>query len=67
MLDKDLVAEIVERNPKVDPTAVNRSRDAARRLEEAGIRIGAYSLQHPLGGALLRHLDQPTRRMQSEP
>lgn len=53
MLDKDFVKEIVARNPRVDPTAVERGREAARRLAEAGFTIGDYRLQPPLGGSRL--------------
>lgn len=58
MLDKDLVKEIVKRNPNVDPTAVDRSREAVRRLAEAGFSIGDYRLQPPLGGGLLSRSQQ---------
>jgi hypothetical protein len=56
MLNKDRVAEIVERNPKVDPSAIERSRDVARRLAELGIRTGDYRIVPALGGDLLKHV-----------
>lgn len=61
MLDKDLVKEIVDRNPQVDPTALERSREVVRRLAEVGVTIGDYRLQPPLGGAMLKHSDQHRR------
>jgi len=61
VLDRDLVKEIVDRSPRVDPTAVERSREIVRKLAEVGVKIGEYRLQPPLGGALLKHSDQHRR------
>lgn len=33
MLDAKQMAEIVERNPQIDASAIERSREAAKRLE----------------------------------
>lgn len=53
MLEHEQIDEIIRSNPKVDPSAVERTREAARRLAEAGIQIDGYRLQPPLGGTLL--------------
>ena len=58
MLEKDLIEEIVERNPRIDPTAVERGREAAKRLAKVGIEIGNYRLQPALGGAILKNSRQ---------
>ena len=55
MLNKDRVAEIVERNPKVDPSAIERSREVARKLAKVGIGTGDYRIVPALGGDLLKH------------
>ncbi len=55
MLEKDRVAEILDANPKIDPTAVDRGREAAKRLAEVGIQIGDYKLEPALGGAILKN------------
>ena len=55
MLNKDRVVEIVERNPKVDPSAIERSREVARRLAKLGIGTGDYRIVPALGGDLLKH------------
>lgn len=60
MLEKDRVAEIVERNPKVDPSAIERSRHVARRLAKLGIPAGDYRLAPALGGDLLKHAGSAT-------
>lgn len=65
MLDKDRVAEIVERNPQVDPTAVERSTEIARKLAKLGIVTGAYRLEPALGGRMLRN-EQENARVRSQ-
>jgi len=55
MLDKDHVAEIVERNPQVDPNTVERSRAVARRLARLGFKESGYRLEPALGGGFLRN------------
>jgi hypothetical protein len=61
MLDKDHVAEIVERNPRVDASAVERSRRLAEKLAELGIESGGYRLEPALGGRILRDEQRQSR------
>jgi hypothetical protein len=65
MLDKDRLAEILERNPQLDPTALERSRKAARQLAELGIQGGSYRLEPALGGDLLKN-EQADARIRSQ-
>jgi hypothetical protein len=55
MLDEKQIAEIVERNPQIDASAIERSREAARRLARLGFKESGYRLEPPLGGGLLRN------------
>jgi len=55
MLDEKQVADIVERNPQIDASAVERSREAARRLAKLGFKESGYRLEPPLGGGLLKN------------
>ena len=55
MLDEKQTAEIIERNPQIDASAVERSREAARRLAKLGFKESGYRLEPPLGGELLRN------------
>ena len=49
-MEQDQLDEIIERNPGIDPTAIERSRQAAEQLAEVGIELGGYRLSPPLGG-----------------
>jgi hypothetical protein len=55
VLDQERVAEIVERNPRVDRGAVERSRVIAQRLARFGIECPQYRLEPPLGGKMLEN------------
>ena len=56
-MDQDQLEKIIEDNPHIDPTAIDRSRQAARQLADAGIKLGGYRLRPALGGATIRHSD----------
>ena len=54
-MDQNHIDEITENNPNVDPTAIERSRQAAKQLADAGIKLGGYRLTPALGGPILKH------------
>ena len=54
MLDRDTVARIVEENPCVDASTIDRSREITRRLAEIGFEPGSYRLEPALGGEILK-------------
>lgn len=53
MRRNDKLEEVLRSNPHVDPTALERIREATKRLEDVGIEVGSYRLEHPLGGTIL--------------
>lgn len=56
-MDPDHLEKILEDNPHIDPTAIDRSRQAAQQLADAGIKLGGYRLKPALGGAIIKHSD----------
>lgn len=54
MLDRDSVTRIEERNPRVDPSTIERSREIAKRLADVGLESGTYRLEPALGGEILK-------------
>lgn len=52
-MERKFVEEIVDANPNVDDTAIERCDDAARQLADAGIELGGYRLDPALGGTVL--------------
>ena len=58
----DQLAEILKKNPQIDRTAIERSRQAAEQLAEVGVKLGGYRLAPALGGKLLRNPEQSARR-----
>lgn len=57
-MDKDQLAKILETNPKIDRTAIGRSRQAVKQLAEVGIKVGGYRLEPALGGTIIKNSDQ---------
>lgn len=51
-MDQDDLDRIVRENPNIDPTAIERSRQAAKQLESAGIKLGGYRLMPALSGPI---------------
>ncbi len=51
-MQQNQLDEIVQANPHVDPTAIERSQQAVKQLVEAGIEIGGYHLAPALGSAI---------------
>ncbi len=49
-MEQDQLDKIIEQNPGIDPTAIERSREIERRLAAVGIKLGGYRLSPPLGG-----------------
>ncbi len=47
--------KILKENPKIDPTAIERSRQAAKQLADVGLKLGGYRLKPALGGRLIRN------------
>lgn len=58
----DQLAKILKGNPKIDRTAIERSRQAAKQLADVGVKLGGYRLKPALGGKILRNAEQSTRR-----
>ena len=58
MMKTDQLADILKKNPQIDRTAVDRSRQAAKQLAEVGVKLGGYRLAPALGGKLLRNSKQ---------
>lgn len=61
-MDQEHLDEIIKDNPKVDPTAIERSRQAVKQLADAGIKLGGYRLMPALGGPSIEHSDSTTRQ-----
>lgn len=57
-MHQDDLERIIETNPYIDKTALDRSRQASRRLAEVGIELGGYRLMHPLDGRHISNSDQ---------
>lgn len=57
----DQLAKILKQNPKIDRTAIERSRQAAKQLADVGVKLGGYRLEPALGGKLLRNSEQSVR------
>ncbi len=57
----DQLAKILKENPKIDRTAIERSRQAAKQLADVGIELGGYRLEPALGGKFLRNSEQSAR------
>ena len=54
-MEHDELSAIVEANPSIDRTAIDRSRQAAKQLADVGIRLGGYRLRPALGSATVSH------------
>jgi hypothetical protein len=57
----DQLAKILKQNPKIDRTALERSRQAAKQLADVGVKLGGYRLEPALGDKLLRNSEQSAR------
>lgn len=62
-MEKSRLAETVERNPKIDRTALDRSERAVKQLADVGIKLGGYRLAPPLGGRMTKNPGQRTQRL----
>lgn len=56
-MDHHQLEKILSENPNIDRTAIERSRQAAKQLADAGIKLGGYRLTPALGGAVIKHSD----------
>ena len=66
-MEKDHLGRILKRNPTIDRTAIDRSRQAAKQLAEVGVKVGGYRLEPALGGKLVRNSEQsPSRKGQQD-
>lgn len=54
-MEQDHLEEIIKMNPHVDESAIARSRQATKRLSEAGIKLGGYRLAPALSDSTIRH------------
>jgi len=61
-MDQNQLDEIIKINPNIDPTAIERSRQAAKQLADAGIKLGGYRLLPALGGSIIKHSDRIARQ-----
>ncbi|MXW95337.1 MAG: hypothetical protein F4110_07455 [Acidimicrobiaceae bacterium] len=52
-MNREQIDRIAKANPAVDPTALERSRQAVKQLADAGIKLGGYRLMPALGGGVL--------------
>ena len=43
-MEQDHLDEIIKANPNIDESAITRSRQATKKLAEAGIKLGGYRL-----------------------
>ena len=57
----DPLAKILKENPKIDPTAIERSRQAAKQLADVGVKLGGYKLEPALGDKIVRNSEQSVR------
>lgn len=53
-MERDHLDKIIEENPYIDRTAIDRSRQAAKQLADVGIELGGYDLTPALGGAVIK-------------
>ena len=56
------LGEVLKEDPRIDPTAIERSRQAAKQLADVGVKLGGYRLKPALGGKMLRNSGQSARR-----
>ena len=61
-MDQEHLEKIIEENPHIDPTAIDRSRQAMKQLADAGIKLGGYRLKPALGGATIKCSDDGAER-----
>lgn len=54
-MEQEQLNEIINHNPNIDRTALDRSRQAAKQLEDVGIKLGGYRLMPALGGVIIKH------------
>lgn len=69
-MEQNHLDKIIKENPNVDQTAIDRSRQAAKQLADAGIKLGGYRLMPALGGLITKHSDssaQGTHDLQEGP
>lgn len=55
MIEQHELDAIIEANPSIDRTAIERSREAVKQLADVGIKLGGYRLKPALGGATVEH------------
>ena len=64
-LSIDMARRILKKNPNIDQTAIDRSRQAAKQLADVGVKVGGYRLEPAVGGKLVRSSGQsPSRKGQ---
>ena len=56
-MEQHHLEEIIKTNPNIDASAIARSRQAAKKLSEAGIKLGGYRLTPALSDTAIRHSD----------
>lgn len=56
-MEKDHLDEIIKANPTIDKSAIVRSRQATKKLAEAGIKLGGYRLTPALSDVEITHSD----------
>lgn len=61
-MDQNHLDKIIKENPNVDPTAIERSHQAAKQLADAGIKLGGYRLMPALGGPTIKYSNSTTRQ-----
>lgn len=66
-MNQDNLDRIVRENPNIDPTAIERSRQAAKQLASAGIKLGGYRLMPALGGPISEYSSSIARQSVNHP
>lgn len=66
-MEEDQLDEIMKTNPDVDRSAIYRSRQAAKKLADAGIKLGGYRLMPALDASTVTSSLSATERQFNNP
>ena len=58
--NEDRLKPILDANPQIDRSTLERDRQVEEQLAAVGIKLGGYRLEHPLGGPM-QPSQQPLR------
>lgn len=57
--EQDALGAILDKNPNIDRTTLDRSREVEHQLSAVGIKLGGYRLEPALGGPAIPPCTQP--------